>query len=507
VSDPLIGATVGDRYKVVEAIGSGGMASVYRASHLLLHKPVAVKVLHAELSTDATMAARFEGEAVAAARLDHPNIVSITDFGRTADGRMFLVMEYLEGTPLAELVGTDVQLTWPRAVEMTRQILRGLAHAHDMGVVHRDLKPSNIMVVSHPGGREVAKIIDFGIAKIFSGSMAPGAPRVETQAGIVFGTADFLAPERLAGKGESDPRSDLYSVGVILYEALTGARPFHDDDPYRTVERAMTEEPAPASSLVPGVPPALDAVILRALAKEPGARFQTAREMLTALDPLATRKLAPAVGDGLVAPPRAALSLPFGPDDAASASPISIYTPPAVSAPPGRRRSWLVTAGLAAGVGLLIVLVATQGTSSTPLAPPSPLASPAPGPGAARPDDAAEELEEMVKLAGEGETVAERQRAFDRLVALGYGDRVPWVSMLARDLEQLPTCEERREVVAKLRKINDPAVMPHLKQAAARPDNECLAGDARAAIARLEGAPSPSSPPPKKRRSGGGGHF
>src|SRR5687768_9661107 len=187
-ADPLIGATVGERYRLVEQIGEGGMATVYRAEHQLLRKAVAVKVLHAELSTDETMAARFEGEAIAAARLEHPNVVSITDFGRTPDGRMFLVMEHLEGTPLSDIIETGGPVRWPRAVEIMRQTLRGLAHAHDMGVVHRDLKPSNIMVITLPG-REVAKIIDFGIAKIVSGTMA--GPRVETQAGIIFGTADF----------------------------------------------------------------------------------------------------------------------------------------------------------------------------------------------------------------------------------------------------------------------------------------------------------------------------
>src|SRR5215831_10142744 len=227
-SEPIIGTTIADRYRIIERIGSGGMATVYRAEHQLLRKPVAIKLLLPDLVDQGDMAARFEREAIAAARLDHPNVVSITDFGRTADGRMFLVMEYLEGTPLDELIDKHGRLAWQRAVELGRQIVRGLAHAHDVGIVHRDLKPSNIMVTAHAGGREVAKIIDFGIAKIVSGT--PVGPRVETQAGVVFGTADFLAPERLVGKGDSDPRSDLYSIGVLLYEMLTGERPFHDPD-------------------------------------------------------------------------------------------------------------------------------------------------------------------------------------------------------------------------------------------------------------------------------------
>lgn len=478
--DPLIGATVGERYRLVEEIGQGGMASVYRAEHQLLHKAVAVKVLHAELSIDETMAARFEGEAIAAARLEHPNVVSITDFGRTPDGRMFLVMEHLEGTPLSDIIEADKTLRWERAVEIIRQTLRGLAHAHDMGVVHRDLKPSNIMVITLPG-REVAKIIDFGIAKIISGTMA--GPRVETQAGIVFGTADFLAPERLLGQGDSDPRSDLYAVGIILYEALTGERPFHDDDPYKTVQRALNEPVRPPSQLAAEIPAALDAVVARAMARDPEKRFQTAREMLVALDPLAARRISTG---GLLAPPPADVST-----DEASGSPLAIFPGGGDLRP---RKKYLVYAGLVAAALLVVALVAssTRGPSPVAVEPPR-------GPVAKTDPEA--EVAAMVKQAGEGETVADRQRAFDRLVALGYADRVPWIPMLARDLQQLPTCEERRETVAKLRKFNDPAVMQYIQAASARPENACMAADGAAAAA-------PGTAPPKKKRArSGGGHF
>src|SRR5688572_17230237 len=232
--DPMIGTVIGDRYKLVERIGSGGFAAVYRAEHELLKKPMAVKVLLPELAVDKDMVARFEREAVAAARLDHPNCVAITDFGRTDQGQLFLVMEYLDGRPLSEISGYGKKLGWERALEIARQILRGLSRAHELGIVHRDLKSSNIMILAH-GARDLAKIID--------GSSA--GPHIQTQAGIVFGTADFLAPERLLGKGDADPRSDLYSVGIILYEMLCGQRPFHEDDPYAIVKRALVEKPKP----------------------------------------------------------------------------------------------------------------------------------------------------------------------------------------------------------------------------------------------------------------------
>src|SRR5688572_20085101 len=154
-ADAVIGTVIGDRYKILERIGSGGMAQVYKAEHQSLKKPVAVKLLLPELAVDQDMVARFEREAVAAARLDHPNCVSITDFGRLPGGRLFIVMEYLQGEPLSELAGYGKKLSWERTVDIGRQILRGLGRAHEMGICHRDLKASNIMV-STVGGRDLA---------------------------------------------------------------------------------------------------------------------------------------------------------------------------------------------------------------------------------------------------------------------------------------------------------------------------------------------------------------
>lgn len=497
--DPLIGTVIGDRYRLIERIGIGGMATVYRAEHELLRKSVAVKLLLPELVGEGDMAARFEREAVAAARLDHPNVVSITDFGRTTDGQMFLVMEFLEGVPLDELIDTGGRLPWERAVEITRQILRGLAHAHDVGVVHRDLKPSNIMVTSHPGGREVAKIIDFGIAKIVGGS--PIGPHVETQSGIVFGTADFLAPERLLGRGDSDPRSDLYSAGVALYEMLVGERPFHDPDPYLVVKRAIGEAPSAPSTHAPDVPSALDAIVLRALAKEPEQRFASARDMLSALDPLVRRGSSAALVISVaVAEPSfprvASASTPSA--GLSSPSPLPLFEPQPRKKPP-----WLLPVlGAAAVVCLLIAVGGGSGPAVVPIAA---VASPSDGSG-----DAA--ITKLVAKAAEGDTVADRQSAFDRLVAFGYVDRIPWVPMLGKDLSQLPTCEERKTALEKLRKVNDLTALPYIQEAAARPDNACLADDAQKAMAGLRAnGTTPESPSSKKKAPGhsaaGGGHF
>jgi hypothetical protein len=362
------------------------------------------------------------------------------------------------------------------------------------------------MVTAHPGGREVAKIIDFGIAKIVGGS--PIGPFVQTQAGIIFGTADFLAPERLLGKGDSDPRSDLYSAGVVLYEMLAGERPFRDPDPYLVVKRAISEVPLPPSTHAPDVPSALDAIVLKALAKEPEQRYASAREMLSVLDPLAKRGSSsahvisqPIVEAALPSsfPPVATASTPPG---GLSGSPLAVYADP----PPRKVPRWMLPAVAAAAV--LIILVAAR-SGSRPTGVPA-AASVATKGGPAEADSA---VSELVTRAAEGDTVADRQSAFDRLVAFGYVDRVPWVPMLGKDLAQLPTCEDRKVALEKLRNVKDLAALPYIQEAAARPDNGCLADDAQKALASLRAtggaAPDPSSTRKKAapRSSSGGGHF
>jgi eukaryotic-like serine/threonine-protein kinase len=300
MSGPRAGQSIADRYELAEEIGVGGMATVWKAEHKALRKAVAIKLLHHELSSDPQFVARFEQEARLAAQLDHPNCVVTTDFGRTDEGTLYLVMELIGGVPLSELCGEGKRLPVPQAIEIARQILRGLAKAHDAGIVHRDLKPTNVMVQRHPGGRDHVKIIDFGIAKMFAGTTL--GPRVQTEAGLVFGTADFLAPERLSG-GEADPRSDLYSVAVLLYEMVTGTRPFAGEDPITIVRRALTEEPLPPVRVSPDLPLPLNDIIVRGLAKRPEDRYATARDMLGALDPLAPKKLGPEVVPVTAVPP------------------------------------------------------------------------------------------------------------------------------------------------------------------------------------------------------------
>jgi hypothetical protein len=501
--DQLIGTVVGDRYRIVERLGTGGMAVVYRGEHQLLRKGVAVKVLLPEVAVDAEMAKRFEAEAVAAAKLDHPNCVAISDFGKTAGGQLYLVMELIDGRPLSTVVGGGERIEWQRAVDIARQILRGLARAHELGVVHRDLKPSNIMLVSRNGGWEIAKIIDFGIAKII-GESAVG-PRVETKAGTVFGTADFIAPERLLGKSGDDARSDLYAVGVMLYEMVTGTRPFTAEDALTIVRKAITEPTPPPSQVAPDVklPSKLEAAIMTALAKEPEHRFQSARDFLAALDAEELRTTA----NPVVAAASAALA------DAHQAEAART------------RKKVLMWGGGGALVVLIVLAIAlstggSEGDEKKALGAAGAAARPSePIAGKQKPSDGglaepvAAEVDRLVKQAADGDTIESRQSAADRLVALGFGARVPTAAKLAKDLQQADPCPARLAVLEQIDNVNDPVDLPSVRTALSRPDNDCLkarGAEVAAKLARGHAAPTRSSGggsklPPKK--SGGGGHF
>jgi eukaryotic-like serine/threonine-protein kinase len=262
------GVTVDGRYRLARRLGSGGMADVWLAEDVELGRPIAIKVLHDRFAQDAQFVERFRREAASAAGLMHPNVVGVFDRGQV-DGTYYIAMEYVEGSSLKDLI--ERGLTVPQAVEITRQILAAERFAHEHGIVHRDIKPQNVIV--DPAGR--VRVLDFGIARA-------GASEI-TQTGSVMGTAQYLSPEQAQGLDVA-PASDLYSTGVVLYEMLTGRVPFEGDSAVAVALKQVSEQPAPPSSLNPGVPPALDAVVLRALAKDPANRFTSAEEFSRALD-------------------------------------------------------------------------------------------------------------------------------------------------------------------------------------------------------------------------------
>ena len=265
VSDTLIGSVFDGRYRIERKLGAGGMADVYLAEDQELGRRVAIKILNDRHAADDSFIERFRREAKNAAGLSHPNIVSIYDRGE-AEGTYYIAMEYLEGRSLKELIVGRGPAPIKTAVDYARQILAALRYAHRNGVIHRDIKPHNVIVDSEG----VVKVTDFGIARSGASQM--------TEAGSIIGTAQYLSPEQARG-AHVDARSDIYSVGVVLYEMLTGEVPFTGDQPVEIAMKHLSNVPAPPSELNPKVPHDLDAIVLRALAKDPAQRYQSAEEM------------------------------------------------------------------------------------------------------------------------------------------------------------------------------------------------------------------------------------
>lgn len=305
--DPLSGRVLSGRYRLLELIGRGGMGAVYRAHHILMDKPVAVKVLRGELSSDTEAVARFHREARSASRLDHECIIRVTDFGQTDDGLLFLVMELLDGENLAQVI-RRAALTWRRAATIARDIAQGLAHAHEQGVIHRDLKPENVVILRRGKGRQLVKVLDFGLAKLMheagpSGSAPDEEPgRALTKTGVVFGTPEYMSPEQAEGH-KLGPHTDLYALGVVMYQMVTGKLPFTAPTFLALIAKTVHEPPPPPSNVAPDakLPPGLEQLILRCLEKSPDDRPNSAEEIADELDALLAQNLDD-VGDDRATP-------------------------------------------------------------------------------------------------------------------------------------------------------------------------------------------------------------
>ncbi len=387
-ADALLGTVVDGRYEVLSVLGEGGMGTVYRVRHKTLERPLALKALRRDLSKDADLPMRFIQEAKAAAAVEHPNVVQITDFGTLETGQPYFVMELLEGDALSSLIREQTRLSPSRAVGVSIQVAEALSAAHAAGVVHRDLKPDNVNV-RRVGHHDVVKVLDFGLAKL------AGTSRL-TRAGMVFGTPHYMSPEQAAGE-PSDHRVDIYALGVMLFEMLTGRLPFEADTFTGVLAMHMYMEPPSPSSII-GVPlGGVEDIVKKCMAKKPAERYATMTDLLADLD---------RAGAMLSVPPEPSSRRRF---EEPTSGEISLAMEPAPRRF-GGQAPWLVVAavlGLGAATGLVLWLgkkeapgaAAAASASPAALAPPTAAvsvveprpveAAPNPGPSAAPPSTAA----------------------------------------------------------------------------------------------------------------------
>jgi serine/threonine-protein kinase len=277
--DPLVGRVIADRYLILARIGEGGMGRVYLAEHVKMTRQCAIKVMNPSLVTDSESLQRFAREASNAARILHPNVAAVFDYGE-AEKIVYLVMEYVDGESLSTILEREHVLEPRRAIEIARQVADGLAAAHELGIVHRDLKPDNVIIARTRGGKEIPKVVDFGIAK----AMSEAPQDALTRSGLVIGTPEYMSPEQLLGD-PVDARADIYSLGCILYQMLTGEPAFAAESREQMIRRRLHETPPHVREVLPALPRRLDTLIVHMLARSPADRLASAAEARDQLDP------------------------------------------------------------------------------------------------------------------------------------------------------------------------------------------------------------------------------
>jgi tRNA A-37 threonylcarbamoyl transferase component Bud32 len=379
----LNGQLIAGRYRATRLLGEGGMGVVYAAVDERLEKPVAIKVLKEEYARRADVVARFTQEAKSAAKIKHENVLQVTDHGKSAEGLHYIAMELLNGTDLADVLQRDGTVSVERGLELATQVCRALAAAHEQGVVHRDLKPENVFLVRDSNGREVVKIVDFGIAQLKDGT-GDGGKKL-TRTGMIFGTPEYMSPEQASGK-PIDHRVDVYAVGVILYEMFAGRVPFVGDTFMGVLTQHMFEQPPPLAHVNPqcAASPELEAVIFKALAKDPAQRYASMSALAEELNRLRS-------GQRPEAPPpvyagRASGVAVEGRASGVVSSPTMEGTVAPVPPPPRRKMGLFVALAVSALAGLAVAYtLSTPTPTASPATPPVVTAPPAPTPVTAPP--------------------------------------------------------------------------------------------------------------------------
>jgi serine/threonine protein kinase len=359
-----VGKTLANRYVVERKIGEGGMGMVFEARQISLSKPVAIKVLTRDVTQHPEVFARFRTEAEVTTSIRHPNIVDILDFGELEDGSPFFVMELLDGEPLVDVLRREGRLSQTRSIRIAVQIARALAAAHERGVIHRDLKPDNVHVLAHDGGEEFVKVLDFGLAKVTNASGV-------TREGQVFGTPRYMSPEQASGI-VVDERSDIYSLGVMLYELVAGRCPFEADTMLAILGMHRFDPPPPLRSLHPPaeVSASLEAIVMRCLAKDPAARYPSMAALRDELSGLMTSPTLLAAGTPPSAASLAGGTSPVPPtqvfiEGSSSRRPAAPAKPDKpVSAPPAASRNRRLFVGAALAIVTIVVALTFARRSS-----------------------------------------------------------------------------------------------------------------------------------------------
>jgi serine/threonine-protein kinase len=380
--DPYVGTTFDGRYKIESVLGEGGMGVVYLARHKVIDKKVAIKVLRADMAREKEITDRFLQEAKAASSIGNPHIIDISDFGHLPNGSTYFVMEWLDGKPLSKALEETKPLPVARLANVAQQIAEALASAHQRGIVHRDLKPDNIFLIKRGSEPDFVKILDFGIAKVSTGTSKL------TRAGSVFGTPHYMSPEQAAGVAV-DSRTDVYALGVILYEMASGRVPFDADNFMGILTQHMYKAPVPIRALVPAedVPPGLEAIILKALSKKPEQRYQTMDELSLDIEKLVRGGIPDAVPDMISRSGGFNVPADFFTERGMPA-PV-----PATPAGHSARKRWGVYAGVAGITAAIMIVVGifaksssstaqdapkTAVTAPTPVTPVKPVEAPPP---------------------------------------------------------------------------------------------------------------------------------
>ena len=374
------GDVIDGKYRIIRLIGEGGMGAVYEGENVRIHRTVAIKVLHAGVAENADAVQRFEREAQAAGRIGSEHIVEVLDLGNLPDGDRFMVMEFMDGDALSKRIETKGRLTPREIYPIARQILEALVAAHGAGIIHRDLKPDNVFLLKSRGGQaDFVKLLDFGISKFSALSGESGFSMTRT--GAVMGTPYYMSPEQAKGAKGMDHRADLYAVGVILYECVTGSVPFNADTFNELLFKIVLETPQPIEQVVPDSDPDFNKIVQKAMAREPGIRFQTSREFQQTLDQWASGAGVPAnvaaigtapvtvVGSATVveAPAGGQAAKPGPGTQGAWANTPGLAAAPA-EAPPQKKGGTMVAAAVAAGVlvvgGGVFALRSSGGTAA-----------------------------------------------------------------------------------------------------------------------------------------------